>query len=149
MTEPTTPQSLDGLFRPRSVAIVGATSKAGKPGHSLLRALIEARLSRPASTRSRRRSAEVDGLKAYKSVRDLPETPDVALIITPAATVPGMIDECGAKGIRHAIVFSAGFEETSEGKELARQLADAARRHGITVIGPNCQGVWSVRPRHS
>jgi acetate---CoA ligase (ADP-forming) len=146
LTEPNPPQSLEGLFRPQSVAIVGATGKAGKPGHSLLRALTKhgflGRIYPVTPT-----SAEVDGLTAYKSVRDLPETPDVALIITPAATVPAVMNECGAKGIRHAIVFSAGFEETNEGKGLAQQLADTARRHGITVLGPNCQGLWSVRAK--
>jgi len=91
--------------------------------------------------------AEVEGLAAYKSLAELPEIPDVALIITPASTVPALIDECGAKGTRHAIVFSAGFEESGEGKQLAVQLAEAARRNGVTVIGPNCQGLWSVRRR--
>jgi len=145
MKEPTT-RGLDGLFRPQSVAVVGASGKHGKPGNSLLRALLKhhfpGRVYPVTPT-----SGEVEGLKAYKSIAELPETPDVALIITPAATVPGLIDECGAKGVRHAIVYSAGFEETNEGKELAQQLAAAARRHGITVIGPNCQGLWSVRAK--
>jgi acyl-CoA synthetase (NDP forming) len=145
MKEPTI-RGLDGLFRPQSVAVVGASGKHGKPGNSLLRALLKhhfpGRVYPVTPT-----SSEVEGLKAYKSIAELPETPDVALIITPAATVPGLIDECGAKGVRHAIVYSAGFEETNEGKELAQQLTAAARRHGITVIGPNCQGLWSVRAK--
>ena len=73
--------------------------------------------------------------------------PDVALVITPAQTVPGVIAECGAKGIRNAIVFSSGFEEVEGGKEHARQLAEAARKHDVAVLGPNCQGVWSVRQK--
>lgn len=139
-------RGLDGLFRPASVAVVGATAKNGKPGYSLLHALLKhgfAGKVYPVTPTN----DEVHGLKAYKSIAELPEVPDVALIITPAATVPGLIDECGAKGVRNAIVFSAGFEESSEGKELAVRLADAARRHGITVIGPNCQGLWSVRAK--
>ena len=90
---------------------------------------------------------EVEGLKAYRTVSELPEAPDVALIITPAATVPALIAECAARGTRNVIVFSAGFEESSEGHELAAQLVETARRHGVTVIGPNCQGLWSVRHR--
>jgi acyl-CoA synthetase (NDP forming) len=141
-----TARGLDGLFRPQSVAVVGASGKHGKPGNSLLRALLKHHF--PGSVYPvTPTSSEVEGLKAYKSIAELPETPDVALIITPAATVPGLIDECGAKGVRHAIVYSAGFEESSEGKELAVQLAAAARRHGVTVIGPNCQGLWSVRAK--
>ena len=92
-------------------------------------------------------NAEIEGLKAYPSVGELPEVPDVALVITPAQTVPGIIEECGVKGIRNAIVFSSGFEELESGKEHARRLAEAARKHNVAVIGPNCQGVWSVRPR--
>jgi acyl-CoA synthetase (NDP forming) len=91
--------------------------------------------------------AEIEGMTAYKSVAELPEVPDVALIITPAKTVPGLIEECGAKGTRNAIVFSAGFEETEDGKEIAAQLAAAARKHNVTIIGPNCQGIWSVRAK--
>ena len=122
------------------------TAEDGRPGYSLLHALMKhgfAGKIYPVTPTN----DEVDGLKAYKSIADLPETPDVALIITPAATVPGLIEECGAKGVRNAIVFSAGFEESSEGKELAVRLADAARRHGVTVVGPNCQGLWSVRTK--
>ena len=61
--------------------------------------------------------------------------------------MPGIIEECGARGTRNAIVFSAGFEESSEGQALAVQLAETARRHGVTVVGPNCNGLWSVRHR--
>lgn len=136
--------TLDGLFRPQSVAVVGASPVRGSPRNSLLRILLKhgyAGRVYPVSPTH----AEVEGLKAYKSVSELPEAPDVALIITPAKTVPAIIAECGAKGTRNAIVFSAGFEETEEGKDIAVQLAQAARQHGVTVVGPNCQGIWSVR----
>lgn len=137
-------KSLDLLFRPKSVAVIGASPVPGSPRNSLLRILVqhgfEGRVYPVSPTH-----AEVEGFKAYKSVLDLPEAPDVALVITPAGTVPAIIEQCGVKGTRNAIVFSAGFEETSDGKELAVQLSDAARRHGVTVLGPNCQGLWSVR----
>lgn len=137
---------LDRLFRPASVAVIGASPKPGNPRNSLMRVLIkhgfEGRIYPVTPTHG-----EVEGLTAYRSLAEVPEVPDVALIITPAATVPALIDECGAKGTRNAIVFSAGFEESSEGQALAVQLAEAARRHGVTVIGPNCQGLWSVRQR--
>ena len=137
---------LDRLFRPASVAVVGASPKQGSPRNSLLRVLMKhgftGRIYPVSPTH-----AEVEGLTAYKTLADLPETPDVALIITPAETVPGLIEECGARGTRHAIVFSAGFEESSEGQALAVQLAETARRHGVTMVGPNCNGLWSVRHR--
>lgn len=139
-------ETLDRLFRPRSVAIVGASPTRGNARNSLVRALLkhgyEGKVYPVSPTH-----AEIEGHKAYKSVSELPEIPDVALIITPAKTVPGIIEECGVKGTRNAIVFSAGFEETEEGKEIAEQLAAAAREHNVTVIGPNCQGIWSVRAK--
>lgn len=144
LRETTPAHSLDRLFRPRSVAVIGASPVPGNPRNSLLRILVkhgfEGRIYPVSPTH-----AEVEGLKAYKSVSDLPEAPDVALIITPAKTVPALVKECGARGTRNVIVFSAGFEETDEGKELAVQLAEAAREFGVTLIGPNCQGIWSVR----
>ncbi len=134
----------DRLFRPESVAVIGASPQRGLPRNTLLRMLLKhgfagkvfpVSLSHP----------EIEGLKAYPSVGDLPEVPDVALVITPADTVPGVIAECGRKGIRSAVVFSAGFEEVEEGRENAIRLAAAAKEHGVTVLGPNCQGIWSVR----
>src|SRR5437667_455292 len=117
----------ENFLRPSSVAIVGASPQRGTPRNNLVRILqkhdYEGRIY-PVSPSH----AEVEGLKAYKSVGELPEVPDVALVITPAHTVPGIIEECGAKGIRCAIVFSAGFEEVEGGKEIAGRLAEAARK---------------------
>jgi acyl-CoA synthetase (NDP forming) len=136
--------TLDQMFRPRTVAIVGASPLRGNPRNSLVRVVLKHGFQGTVYPVSASH-AEVEGLKAYKSVAELPEVPDVALVITPAQTVPGVIAECGAKGIRNAIVFSAGFEETEAGKEHAVRLAEAARQHDVRVMGPNCQGVWSVR----
>lgn len=134
----------DKLIQPRSVAIVGASPQRGSPRNTMVRVLLKHGFAGnvyPVSPSH----PEVEGLKAYPSVGVLPEVPDVALVITPAQTVPGVIAECGAKGIRTAIVFSSGFEETEGGKEHARLLAEVAREHNVAVLGANCQGVWSVR----
>lgn len=137
---------LAGFFRPSSVAIVGASPQRGSPRNTIIRVLqkhdFRGRIY-PVSPRH----AEVEGLRAHPLLADLPETPDIALVITPAETVPGIIAECGAKGIQSAIVFSSGFEETEGGKAHARRLAAAARQHDVTVLGPNCQGIWSVRQK--
>jgi acyl-CoA synthetase (NDP forming) len=138
--------NLDRLFRPRSVAIIGASPVRGNARNSLVRAVLKHGFPGKVYPVSPTH-AEIEGMTAYKSVGELPEAPDVALIITPAKTVPGLIEECGAKGTRNAIVFSAGFEETEDGKEIAEQLAAAAHKHNVTVIGPNCQGIWSVRAK--
>lgn len=136
----------DNFLRPGSVAIVGASPQRGSPRNTVVRVLLKHGFRGrvyPVSPSH----AEIEGLKAYTSVGELPEVPDVALVITPAETVPGIIAECGAKGIRNAIVFSSGFEEVEGGKEIAHRLAEAAREHNVTVLGPNCQGVWSVRQK--
>jgi acyl-CoA synthetase (NDP forming) len=141
MIEPT---NFECFLRPRSVAIVGASPQRGSPRNTLVRNLLKHGFAGrifPVSPSH----AEIEGLKACKSVAELPEVPDVALVITPAQTVPGVIRECGTRGIRNAIVFSSGFEEVAGGRELAAQLVQAARASGVTVLGPNCQGVWSVR----
>jgi acyl-CoA synthetase (NDP forming) len=134
---------LNTFFRPRSVAIIGASPQSSSPRNRLVKNLLkhgfEGRVYPVTPSHD-----EVEGLKAYKSVADLPEIPDVAQIITPASTVPGIIAECGLKGIRTAIVYSSGFEETETGKDYARQLAEAAKKHGVAVLGPNGQGLWSV-----
>jgi acetate---CoA ligase (ADP-forming) len=136
--------TFDRFLQPHSVAIVGASPQRGNPRNGLVRNLQKhgfAGRIYPVSPSY----DEIEGLRAYKKVADLPEVPDVALVITPAQTVPGVIAECGAKGIRNAIVFSSGFEEVAGGQALADQLSRAALEHGVAVLGPNCQGVWSVR----
>ncbi|MDR3534493.1 MAG: acetate--CoA ligase family protein [Rhodopila sp.] len=141
-----TAPALDEIFRAQSIAIVGASPNRGTARNTLVRVVLKhgfpGRVYPVTPSHS-----EIEGLKAYKSLAELPETPDVALIITPAATVPGIIEECGAKGVRCAIVYSAGFEEVESGKEHARRLAEAARKHGIAVLGANGQGVWSVKAK--
>ena len=87
---------------------------------------------------------EVQGYKAYKSVLDLPETPDLAFIILPPKIVPEVMEECGQKGITRMIITSGGFREAGEeGKKLARQVDEIAEKYGIRFIGPNCLGVYN------
>jgi acyl-CoA synthetase (NDP forming) len=138
--------TLENFFRPRSVAIVGASPQPGSARNTLVRVLLKHGFNGRVYPVSPSHT-EIEGLKAYASIAQLPEVPDLALIITPAHTVPAIIAECGAKGIRSAIVYSSGFEEVESGREHARRLAEAARQHNVAVLGPNCQGVWSVRQR--
>ena len=114
------------FLRPRSVAIVGASPQPGSPRNLLVKNLVKHGFQGAVYPVSPSH-AEVEGLKAYKTVGDLPEVPDVALVITPAQTVAGVIAECGRKGIRNAVVFSSGFEEVEGGEVHARALAEAAR----------------------
>ena len=132
------------FLQPKSVTIIGASPQAGSPRNALVKNLLKHGFKGavyPVSASN----PEIEGLKAYKTVAELPEVPDVALVFTPAHTVAGVIAECGQKGIRNAVVFSSGFEEVEGGQENARQLAEAARKHDVAVVGPNCNGFWSVR----
>jgi len=143
-TDRSAAERLRKLFRPQSIAIVGASPNVGTPRNSLVKNLVKHGFKGnvyPVTPSH----AEIEGFKAYKTVGELPEVPDVALVITPAQTVPGIIAECGEKGIRNAIVFSAGFEEVEGGEVNARRLAEAAEEHSVLVLGPNCNGLWSVQ----
>lgn len=134
---------LEKFFRPRSIAIVGASPQPGSARNTIVKVPLKHKFAGAVYPVSPSH-AEIDGLKAYKSIAELPEAADVALVITPAGTVPGIVAECGAKGIRQVIVYSSGFEETAEGKAIAVALRAAAEKHDVAVLGPNGQGLWSV-----
>ncbi len=90
------------------------------------------------------RLSEVQGYKAYKSVLDLPIVPDLAFLILPTKVVPKVLEECGQKGIKHAIITSGGFRESGpEGIELSREIGEIAKKYNISFIGPNCLGIFN------
>lgn len=134
---------LDAIFAPTNVAVIGATEKAGSVGRTVLWNLISSPFGGSVfPVNPHRRS--VLGIKAYPSVRDVPEQIDLAVIVTPAPTVPGIIGECVAARVKGAIVISAGFKEVGEeGTRLEQQILEQARRGRIRIIGPNCLGVMS------
>ncbi len=134
---------LDALFVPRSVAVIGATEKEGSVGRTVLWNLISSPFGGTVFPINPKRP-NVLGLKAYPSLAEAPDPVELAVIVTPPQTVPGVMDECVAAGVRGVIVISAGFKETgSEGEELERQVLARARAGGIRVIGPNCLGVMN------
>ena len=134
---------LDPFFSPRSVAVVGATESPGKVGRTLLWNLISSPFGGTVfPVNPKRRS--VLGLKAYASVSDLPDPADLAVIVTPAPTVPKVVEECAEAGIRNVIIISAGFKETGQtGVELERQIQATAQKSQMRIIGPNCLGVMN------
>jgi acetate---CoA ligase (ADP-forming) len=138
--------ALEKMFRPASIAVVGASPKRGTARNTLVRVLLKHGY-KGAIYPVTPSHEEVEGLRAYPSLDALPDTPDLALIITPAETVPDIVASCGKRGTRSAIVYSAGFEEVDSGKPHARRLAESARLNNVTVLGANCQGLWSVRER--
>ncbi|OGG56342.1 MAG: acetyl CoA synthetase subunit alpha [Candidatus Handelsmanbacteria bacterium RIFCSPLOWO2_12_FULL_64_10] len=136
-------RSLDAIFRPSRVAVIGATEKAGSVGRTILWNLISNPFGGTVFPVNPKRPS-VLGIKAYPNVGALPEPADLAVVVTPAATVPGIIGECADAGVKGAIVISAGFKECgAEGVEMERQILAQARRGHVRVIGPNCLGVMS------
>src|SRR4029077_1570520 len=102
------PHPLDAIFAPHSVAVIGATDRAGSVGRAVLWSLVSSPFGGTVYPISDKRSS-VLGVKAYKSVADLPESVDLAVVAPPAPTVPGITSECGKAGVGGAIVISAGF----------------------------------------
>ncbi len=134
---------LDAIFHPRSVAVIGATEKAGSVGRTILWNLLSSPFGGTVYPVNPTRPA-ILGVKAYASIGAIGEPVDLAVIVTPAATAPGLVEECGEAGVRGVIIISAGFKEVGEaGVELERQVLAAARRYGIRVVGPNCLGVMN------
>ncbi len=135
-------RNLDKIFRPQSVAVIGASDQEGKVGHTLLHNLRLGGFRGPIYPINSKRPA-VQGLPAFARLADLPSAPDLAVVCTPAATVPGVVKECGDVGTRGVIVISAGFREVgAEGRALEEQIREqAARFDGMRIVGPNCLGV--------
>jgi len=134
---------LDAIFEPKSVAVVGATEKAGSVGRTVLWNLMTTPFGGPVYPVNPTRPS-VLGIKAYPKLAALPERPDLIVVTTPASIIPGIIGEAADLGIPGAVVISAGFKETGPaGVELERQVLAHARRGNMRLIGPNCLGVMS------
>ena len=134
---------LKSIFAPKNVAVIGATEKEGSVGRTILWNLISSPFGGAVFPINPKRPSLL-GIKAYPSVKDVSDQIDLAVIVTPSASIPGLITECGEVGIKGAIVISAGFKETGpDGVELERQLLENARKYNMRVVGPNCLGVMS------
>ena len=134
---------LDYIFKPQTVAVIGATEKEGSVGRTLLWNLISNPFGGTIYPVNPKRN-NVLGIRAYPSVGEIPDKIDLAVIVTPAPSVPGVIDECVKSGVKGAIIISAGFKEIGpEGVKLEQQVLASAREAKMRIIGPNCLGVMS------
>ena len=128
------------LLAARSVALVGATEREGALGGIVRKNLAAGRLHALYSVNPKHRS--LFGERSYASLKELPEAPELAVIVTPARTVPQILEDAGAAGIKAAVVLTSGFAEAgSEGRALQEKALAAAKRVGVRVLGPNCLGV--------
>ncbi|GAB6040715.1 bifunctional acetate--CoA ligase family protein/GNAT family N-acetyltransferase [Endothiovibrio diazotrophicus] len=136
---------LNHLFEPRSVAVFGASDRADAVGALVFKNMLESGFEGPVYPINPKRDA-VQGHPAYPDLESLGKPVDLAVITTPAATVPAIIESCGRHGVRAAVILSAGFREVgAEGERLEKALVENARRHNLRFIGPNCLGV--MRPK--
>lgn len=132
------------FFAPRNVAVIGATEKSGSVGRTVLRNLISSSYGGTVFPVNLKRES-VLGIRAYPNIGSIPGPVDLAIIVTPARGVPEVVAECGAAGVRGAVVISAGFKEAgSQGAELERQVKQVAQRGKLRLIGPNCLGIMST-----
>jgi acetyltransferase len=135
---------LDKLFSPRSVAVVGASPRATSPGRAVLRNLRQAAFE-GSITLVNPHYGEIEGIKAVKTVAELPQAPDVLVIATPPPAIPGIIAAAGEKGAATAIIITAGLGHGAG--SLAQACEQTARASGLRLVGPNCLGVLSARAK--
>jgi acetyltransferase len=132
---------LDVFFSPKNVAVIGATDREGSIGKVVLRNLTSNAFRGTVFPVNPNRQT-VLGIKAYPNIAAVPEKVDLAVIVTPAPTVPGIVGECARAGVKGTIIMSAGFKERgAEGAGMEREILEKARQGGMRIIGPNCLGV--------
>jgi acetyltransferase len=136
---------LDSIFSPRNVAVIGASEAEGSVGRTLLWNLISHPFGGTVFPVNPKRSS-VLGIHAYPSISEVPGQVDLAVVATPALSVPGVIEECVQAGVKGAIIISAGFKEIGKrGAQLEQKILDRARSAQMRIIGPNCLGVMNPR----
>ncbi|HJJ88666.1 MAG TPA: acetate--CoA ligase family protein [Methanocorpusculum sp.] len=126
-------------YKPQSVAVIGASDDKTKMGYAVFHNLLQfpGKLYPVNNKRN-----EVQGIKCYPTLSDIPDSVDMVVITVPAHTVPSIMEECGSKGVKMAVVITAGFKEMDEnGKALENRMVEIARKYGIRIVGPNCLGL--------
>ncbi len=134
-------KGIDQLFNPRSIAVIGASATKGKLGNDVLRNLVGSGYSGriyPVNPRG----GEILGLKVYRSISEIANRPDVAIIVIPAESVLEAVEECGKKGVKALVIITAGFKEIGhEGQEAEKKLVELAEKYEMVIQGPNCLGI--------
>ncbi len=139
--------SIERFFNPRSVAVIGASRRQDTIGQVLVRNLVNADFTGRVYAVNPS-AAAVSGLPAFRTINDIPDEVDVAIVAVPAESVNDVVLDCAAKGVHGMIVISSGFAETGEeGRQRQRHLVGLSRSYGLRLIGPNCLGVINTDPR--
>jgi acetyltransferase len=133
-------ENLDYIFKPKSIAVIGASNTVGSAGYRVFRNLIGSGYEGVVYPVNPKYES-IQGVQAYPSVKDVPKAVDLAIISTPAQTVLDVVEQCGKKGIKGILIISAGFKEIgAEGIALEKKLLDIKEKYGLRIIGPNCVG---------
>ncbi|MBN1833239.1 MAG: CoA-binding protein, partial [Deltaproteobacteria bacterium] len=136
---------LEKVLNAESVAVIGASRNETKRGFQAIRTLLDEKYEGriyPVNPREK----SVFGFKCYESVTAIPDPVDLALITTPAKTLPKLLEECGQKGIQGAVIIAGGFREMGEeGTALEEEVMQVARRHNVRLIGPNTSGMMNLK----
>ena len=132
---------MNGLFRPKSIAVVGASATPGKIGYSVIRNLIDGKFE-GAIYPINPKSDEIMGLKCYPSILDVPGSIDAAVITVPAPVVECSVEDCGKKGVKGLIIITSGFSEVGN-REAEDKIVGIARKYGMRILGPNIVGTLS------
>ncbi len=141
-----TAASLRPMLEPRAVAVVGASRDPASIGRRVLDALVAADFSGPLYPVNPA-AAEIAGLRAYASAREVPAGVDLAVIAVPRDRVPAVVDDCAAAGVKSLVVITAGYAEAgAEGRALQQELVERVRRYGMRMVGPNCMGLLNANP---
>jgi acyl-CoA synthetase (NDP forming) len=140
---------LKSLISPSSVAVVGASNREGSVGNAVMTNILSGGFIGKLFPVNPSRDT-ILGLKCYSSILDIEYQVDLAIIITPSKVVPHVMEECGKKGVKTAIIISAGFKETGEqGKVLEESIKRIAKNYDMRLVGPNCIGIINTDPKIS
>ncbi len=140
--------SLDAIFRPKSIAIIGASRRRGSIGREILHNLIEYEFNGPVFPINAHAEV-IHSIKCYPSVLDVPHDIDMAVVVVPKEQAVAIVEECGKKGIKGIVMITAGFREVGgKGIEREEQLAEIIKRYGMRMVGPNCMGAINTDPQY-
>ncbi|MDD5503066.1 MAG: acetate--CoA ligase family protein [Candidatus Thermoplasmatota archaeon] len=136
-------EQLNPIFKPKSIAVIGASSDPMKFGNWVTTTAMQSKFKGPIYLVNPK-VPEVNGLKTYANIMDVPGSVDLVSIIVPAPIVPKVLEECGKKGVKGAIIFTSGFKEIGQkGFEREKEVLAVAKKNGIRLVGPNCMGIYS------
>jgi len=142
------PETLDSIFRPRCIAVIGATPRPGTIGRQIMHNLISYEFNGKIFPVNPKHSV-IHSIKCYSTIRDIPDPVDVAFIIVPREAVIETIDQCAEKGTKGVVVITAGFKEVGpDGLAYEQKLLERLQYHGIRMVGPNCFGIVNTDPEY-